>query len=460
MRIQKLVRIQRFFTVTTATLVLVLATTHTADAQPGGTTDTKPGNSTTDAKSSTNIQGVDQATLDRQAKLDKLADLITSTTGTESQHTGGYAGIVVKPETGTLSVYWNGPVPPHVRDVQAKAAATGLTVTLTAASYSAQQLETARIRLERATEDKRAADVPAAAWNAIAVEPDGSGLSVTYNSSTATPSVAPGARAMAVPASRVTNASPETFAASAQAVAGVPVRAAAAPESAPTFGRNDDYSPYWGGAQLHAPLGFCSTGFGGRYAGSDVVLTASHCGTSGSFYTGSWKFLGSPNGSDTGYDVTFVRIANGSAGSNYYDGAWNDPTGYNKHIQVWSLNRVGDYVCTSGAMSGIHCGIKVKYAGVDATIGGVTRHNVVQGLRTNGNDFATANGDSGGPVVACNGSCEQMQARGIISGAYGQWVVCPTFGVGTYGPTTCYEGVSYIGMSAYINNLGFVLYGG
>ncbi|MEV8515088.1 hypothetical protein [Dactylosporangium sp. NPDC051484] len=437
----------RLVTVTIAVVGLASSTATTAFADPGGAADAK-------SSASTAVQGIDAATLERQAKLDALADLITGTAGTEERHSGGYAGVVVDAEHGVLSVYWKGAVPQQVRDVQAEAKTAGLAVTVTDAKYSAEELEAARANLEKAVEGKPAADVPAAAWNSIAVEPDGSGLFVTYNSS-----AAPQARSAGVSAAQVTAVAPDAFASNAQVLAGVPVRAAVAAEQTPLYGRAADSSPYYGGARIYnSDAKFCSTGFGGRYAGSDVLLGASHCGTSGNFYNGAYNLLGAPisGGYNLGYDVTFVRIFVGSAGANYYDGAWNDP-GYNKRIETWTLNHVGDSVCTSGAMSGIHCGIKVKYAGVDSIIEGITRHNVVQALRTTTN-MASAKGDSGGPVVACGATCDMMQARGIISGSYGNWVVCPVAGVGTAGSTECFEGVSYIGMSAFVNNLGFTLF--
>ncbi|WP_344443069.1 hypothetical protein [Kitasatospora nipponensis] len=83
---------------------------------------------------------------------------------------------------------------------------------------------------------------------------------------------------------------------------------------------------------------------------------------------------------------------------------------------------------------------------------------MVQAMRTDTGHAAVAAGDSGGPVIASPDGTygNDMQARGLISGSYGGTVVC-AFGVDTYGATTCYEGVSYIGMSAIVNTLGFTL---
>ncbi|MGK4580273.1 hypothetical protein [Kitasatospora sp. HPMI-4] len=400
---------------------------------------------------------MDRATLHRQYQLDALADRITGKSSTEAEHTGGYAGAVVEARDGVLALYWKGAVSQNVKDVQKAAAAQGLKVTVRQSRYSAQELEGARRRLESAVKGKDTAAEPVAAWNSIAVLSDGSGLYISYN--TPTSRTLSNGRST-VPPQRVTTVSAKDFATRAQALAGVPVQAAEGPEGADTFGRHDDSSPFWAGAELSTPgNAFCTTGFAGSHGGSDVVLTASHCGTSGTFTTGTGNVEGWAQSSNTGLDTTFIQV-NGSSGNQYYDGAWNNPNGYHKHVASWDLNHDGDYVCTSGAMSGVKCNILVKYAGVDSNIGGITRHNVVQAMRTDTSTHASANGDSGGPVVTSSDGTygNDMQARGLISGSWGQVVVCPTWGVGIAMETTCYEGVQFIGMSAIVNQLGFALH--
>ncbi|GAA1244662.1 hypothetical protein GCM10009665_39410 [Kitasatospora nipponensis] len=123
------------------------------------------------------------------------------------------------------------------------------------------------------------------------------------------------AKSLVIPAQRITAVSPADFVTRAQALAGVPVQASPAPESADTYGRDDDSSPFWAGAELLTPNNsFCSSGFAGSYAGNAVVLTASHCGTSGTFTTGTNSVEGWAGDSNLGYDTTFVNL-NGNGGT-------------------------------------------------------------------------------------------------------------------------------------------------
>ena len=419
-------------TVTASTMVLSLGATATAAPIKPGATVTDDGSG-----SSTTLSATDRAAMQRQAKLDKLADKLAGPGATESKHSGGYAGAIVDGAAGTLTVYWHGALPQLVADVTSEGAAEGLKVIVNHAAYSAHQLEIARAQLEKSVEGKQPATEPAAAWSSIAIQPDGSGLLMGYD-----------------PADTAAGMSSTEFATHASALAAVPVKAVTRKRSVATT-RMNDHAPFYGGAHLITPDDhFCSSGFAGTYNGNTVMLTASHCGTSGTFYNGSGETYGTAIGSSTRYDVTFIKVS--STGNWYYDGAWNDPTGYSKQITSVALNHDGDSVCTSGAMSGIHCSLLVTNSGVDLNIGGIVRSNVVIAKRTIAGTMAVASGDSGGPVVtSADGSWGmRMQARGIISGGPDDsWVVCDPTWLAVPG-NTCYATVDYIGMSA-ITGLGF-----
>ena len=445
----RLLRVTAAATVASVTMALSLATAASATPRPQGGQTPQPGQLPTAAE----IQQ-DRALMQRQAKLDAFADALTGTSGTESEHSGGYAGAVVDAKAGKLTIYWHGSVPSMVDRVVAEGAAAGLTVSVVPTTYSAHQLEVARRKLEQAIAKDKAAAGPLAAWNAIAVAADGSGLNLTYD-----------ATAVAF------GASTAVMATDAATLASVPVRVSVGSThqqlSCSHPCRQDDGSPYWAGAAVDPPAGaFCSTAFTGTYNGIPMMLTASHCGTSGTYYTYQNETqLGGVYKYNTKYDTSFIRV--GAGQDWYYDGAWDSNWG--KKITSWALNHDGDYVCTSGAMSGVHCYIQVTNAGVDVNIGGIVRSNVVLAMRTSTDTngtywFASAEGDSGGPVVASPDgtySTTNMQARGIISGANGDWVVCdPNLlaPIGRNGNSACWQGVAFIGMSAIVNTMGFHLY--
>ncbi|MFG2822081.1 hypothetical protein ACGFX4_21965 [Kitasatospora sp. NPDC048365] len=376
--------------------------------------------------------------LRRQAGLDRLADLIEAgITHGESHHDrgSGFAGSLVDADAGRLTVYWKGDVPGRVR-AAAKTAPKGLKVEFKSAPYSAAELEAARDRLS-------AAGATSAPLTSVATLPTGAGLDVTY-----APAAGSSLSAAAENSSGIV--------AEVERVAQVPITASVA-RDADALSRHDDWSPWFAGAELNTPShSFCSSGFAGWKGGRQVLLTASHCGTSGTFADGTGEVVGWATDYSLNYDTTFIEL-NGDGGNGYYDGRWDDTNGYYKHVSSWGLSRAGDYVCTSGAMSGVKCNIKVKYAGVESVIGGIKRYNVVQAMRTDTSTHAAAQGDSGGPVVtSADGTYGfDMQARGVISGSWGGVVVCPLFGVDIAGETTCYEGVQYIGLYYLVNNLGF-----
>ncbi|MER7467977.1 hypothetical protein [Streptomyces sp. NPDC097981] len=130
-------------------------------------------------------------------------------------------------------------------------------------------------------------------------------------------------------------------------------------------------------------------------------------------------------------DVTVLNIFSGGISPHYYDGDWTTNSG--KHIARANINNNGDYVCTSGAMSGVHCNNQVyndntwyKPDSLDYVI-----KPVIKAKRTNLTEPASVSGDSGGPVVTtADGTCGHgMEARDTISGGGGDYVVCDPNGV-------------------------------
>ncbi|MFD7324185.1 hypothetical protein ACFV9D_24295 [Streptomyces sp. NPDC059875] len=186
------------------------------------------------------------------------------------------------------------------------------------------------------------------------------------------------------------------------------------------------------------------------------MLTAAHCGMDGEFKARTGERIGDAILKRRDLDITVIGV-DGAVGGYYYDGPWNTDNG--KHVVGWNTNYIGDYVCTSGAMSGVHCNNKVSSI-EDSIIqdDGTKVGPVVFAQRTNLQDVSHSKGDSGGPVVTSPDGTYgfDMEARGIISVGRGEPVVCiPNE---TVDPTVrCFGTVGYIPMGTIINTFGIRL---
>ncbi|MFI6583522.1 hypothetical protein [Embleya sp. NPDC050493] len=420
---------------------MLLATCVTGAAKPG------PGD-TGPSTSPSKPAGVSEEALLRQPVLKELANRIAGVDEAERYRIPGYAGLVLDAEKATLDVYWKGTSPAVVTAILA-APPRGITVRVHSAPFSAAELEAGRQRLVSGQGEQAALET-VADWHSVSILPEGAGLSVGFE---------PRATAAQL-ASTDTTAVSRDVASKVQAITGVPVQAYVKPKPKDVI-RADDHSPWRGGGQLHPEGGgFCTTGFTGWRGGAPVILTAAHCGASGWYSSGMNIPIGSVVASRADRDVSVIGVQNGTVGPYYYDGPWNDPAGYGKHIVGANYNNNGDFVCASGAMSGIRCNLKVYndntvFKGPD----GVTRGPAILAKRFYPTDIAIATGDSGGPIVASPDGTYggNMEARGIVSASDGSYVVCPVWGEGTAGITDCFEGVSYIAIRRVLSDFGVVI---
>ncbi|MFH8385481.1 S1 family peptidase [Kitasatospora sp. NPDC018058] len=373
---------------------------------------------------------VDPEVLRRQATLDRLVEAIT---GVPEQHRAtvpGYAGHTIDPQQGLLTLYWHGDVPERITGLLAHTP-PGITATVLQAPYTLRQLREARDRLVEAAVRGDAGAV----WNAAGPAADGTGLIVNY-----TPDSARRHRVL----------TGEQVAAHAAELAGVPVDAGPAAAPTATATRHSDASPWSAGAELTAPgNAFCTSGFGAWRGKTAVLLTAAHCGTSGTYRTGTGAEIGKAADADTGLDITVINI-HGTPSGRFYDGAWDNGSGYSKRVFGAGHNSVGGLVCDSGAMSGVHCGLKITKTDFAANVDDVWHTDMDSAVRTDDKTISVAQGDSGGPVFASINGGEDMQARGIMVAGSGNKVVC--------GPvadrTTCYDTVLFTPIAPVIDKFG------
>jgi hypothetical protein len=226
----------------------------------------------------------------------------------------------------------------------------------------------------------------------------------------------------------------------------VAVRVADRPKTSPGDSRQNDPSPYYGGAQVRSPSGgTCSDAFtwtnGSLWSG---VLTAAHCAPSGGNFTccnpnqgmgtvtagsrenwttgvGTVKYAGD---SINRGDVALVQLQTGrSVSVRMWRGVANGVGSSIVRIVWQRLSQPGDDYCTGGRTTGEICGYDVKAVGIDHVYeGGEVIRNAVRGEKSG---LCHNLGDSGGSVFTLYQ--DGVAAKGVHSGG----------GVNIFG--TCFE---------------------
>jgi len=310
-----------------------------------------------------------------QNKLNSAAEYILSAPPADTDAASGYAGAVAAPESGHVALYWQGAVP---ADVQARAAQTGVPVRFIPARYNADQLVSEVIRLGA---DPR---VFTAAPNV-----DGSGITVTVGN--------------------------EADAAAIRASALVAANVSVGPRPQLLFDRQNDISPYWGGARFDNLTlgGYCSTGFAVDFFGQRKMLTAGHCGNNGNNVR-----IGAPGQPNTtlslDVDPRDTVMIDRPVGRNFdgriYSGGIYSAASRDVVFNLPAIDFVGNWICTGGARTGEHCNAQVTL--VDTVVLGrqpMTRADA--GVNT----CIAAPGDSGGPAYSFGNSLATVRGRGTIT---------------------------------------------
>jgi hypothetical protein len=377
MNLRHLRRAQVFLGV--AILVVGLATTPaTAAEEPKGEQESAP----TEAPPA-GFRTWDELA-EMQDTLNNAADTILS------EAAEGYAGTVAAPENRGLEMYFKGGLVPDA--VKARAERTGVQVKFLAARFSEDELvrEVARVGA-----DKRATSAQP--------NTDGSGITLTASN----------------------DADAEALKAEAQLPTTVTVDRS--PELA--FDRQNDISPYWGGAHWYNlnTGGQCSTGFAVRAANLPRMMSAAHCGSNGNLARigNATQPPGVIVGDVNPRDTLLINPPQGRTfQGRIYTGPWNSASSLK--VIGSAVDYVGNWICTSGSFSGEHCNAKV-YA-VNTSVLGIfplTYAAKVPGIPAAGNCII-APGDSGGPV--------------FHRGLYFQWG-WPLIGLGAVGRGTITAGV-------------------
>jgi hypothetical protein len=183
------------------------------------------------------------------------------------------------------------------------------------------------------------------------------------------------------------------------------------------FDRQNDITPYWGGARWDNLSGgvYCSTGFAVDFFGQRKMLTAGHCGSNGNVAR-----IGAPGQPNTtlSLDVnprdTLMINKPPPAFSNFdgriYSGGIYSNTSRDVVFNSPAIDYVGNWICTGGARTGEHCNAQVTL--VNTTVLGITPLTyAVAGVNT----CIAAPGDSGGPTYSFGTSLATVRGRGTIT---------------------------------------------
>lgn len=296
----------------------------------------------------------------------------------KSGATSGYASVVAAPENRALVVYWQGQVPASVQRVIA-AQSRSVPIRVIPARYNEAQLTAEVQRLGRDP-----------AYAEVAPMVDGSGIRVKQ---------AAGRNARIA----ATSSSVKVF-----------------PDGATTAGngilftRQNDFSPYWGGARTQN----CTTGWAIWWAGVSRILSAGHCGNNGqNIFDGGGDFMGAVFNDNDTRDTHMIDVR---GLGRVWDGPWTE-TSFTKAVRGATFSNVGNWLCTSGSRSGVRCNIRV--VANNAAWG--SRFPMVYADRQ---DFTSAagQGDSGGPVFELPFPDDgRVIAKGTITGGVsGTFVPC------------------------------------
>jgi hypothetical protein len=322
--------------------------------------------------------------MERQAPLIAAATVIRDAAEQDSRTSAGSGYTSIALGDDSVIVNWKGGVPRAVREAVARAR-RDVPVEVKPAKHSKIELESAEKRIrERLTRG-------AGPGFSIEIPADGSGLVVNTEGN-----VEDAKR-------RVPDVG-----------ASLTVRRKQNPE--PTS-RLADWPQWWGGARISRALGGqCTSGFGVRdYYGSRFILTAGHCGSPGEdFYNGDWsRYIGKGYGKHTAYDVMLIQA---DAGGHIYDGGVGVRE-FSKDVVGAGQVFMGEWLCTSGSVSGAVCGYNVDkftHTYCDWALGTWTCFSDLSTAPQKDGVVGVRKGDSGGPVFNLSGP--NVIAKGVISG--------------------------------------------
>lgn len=333
----------------------------------------------------------------RDAATDTAATAVEDVA--ESLSRSGYGDVTVDPDSGRVRVYWKGTMPPRVRHRLA-AASPGTRIDVSPAKFTKTQLLAAQDVLAPAlTDDPAGAEVRAR---------------FRIPDSIVTLDVAPGSGGL-VAGIAGTGAATRRIAVNGLSV---PLRireVGSAPQdlTLPSRAGSSLRTPGFGGGAFLGK-GICTTGFTVWMSGNRTrMLTAAHCADRGQIvrsYPSGGKFF--PNATarvvarDDSVDLELIKVdgyrevPDSFIARIWVGGNADSSKAESKPVQSVTRVHVGSRICTSGALSGEICGLRV-----DST-------NAMQKNRKG--RFVRAHNDTGGSAGGRGDSGGPAYTKGVI----------------------------------------------
>lgn len=319
-------------------------------------------------------------------------------------YAAGYVESIDDPDTGAVTLLWNGAQNSLVDAILGEARSIGLTPAVQAWPYSWNQLNTGANLL---MSDQTWYDASSFTVGAV------SAMDGDYPGLTAQGRFAGGLSANAK------SDLESKMASAASALTGVTVRVQDFPDLGATYsGRSDPTAPYRGGSYIATnPLTeTCSSGFTIYDNGATHTTTARHCraayyarNNSAKQFSGTNLVISSAGG---------AREMGSEGDASIFDGAWDELNSVPVLSTAYTAS-LHDVLCSGGGNSGNHCYVEVTDALYVWNDGYGNLNTMIGTLQQGHVTVAGATGDSGGPVWMQDydpSGAEFAMATGMLQG--------------------------------------------
>lgn len=358
--------------------------------------------------------------------------------GLQKQNPGlGYIASIDDPTLRSVTLLWvaGSPLPPEVR---LRASSANISLSLTARTFPLVALQNSAQRVLSASAALQQRGLVVADVVAVDAGFDGIILEGKLDGSVTSGDAAVGQI--------------QSF---AQQLAGaVPVRLKLGVSAGPALGRGNDYAPFNAGGLMYSPAvgEICSSGYSVSLGSATHTTTARHCVQS-DYVAIDAQYNQYATGSTAPTPDGAARILGGSGSPLIWDGTY-DQQDFQKVVRDFGDVSIGDYGCSDGANSGVHCYIQVTdaYVYFDDGYGAVS---TLKAETTTAGQIAVIQGDSGGPVLFPLSSGNDVLVEGMIQAYNGTPMTGSACGqVRFAGGNVCTTGILFTSMRTIVNSVG------